>query len=152
MIRHLTGLDGGKALCRHAGTTQNTPLLKKGRGGDDDDHVHAPLAVCLKQQRDIENDHRPAAVTAQKRCARPGNGGMHDPLQGPHFLRLADHPGTKHPAIDASSAGRAGKARFDRAEQGATRSLQMMDCGIGIEHRHARCAKHGGCGRFAHAD
>ena len=74
---------------------------------------------------------------------------MFEPLE---FVLVTEHRRAELLAVDAFRTGCAGKLLFDGFEQCATRPLQLVNGGVGVENRHVEALKHRRDGRLAHAD
>ena len=91
-------------------------------------------------------------MDAQKRPPLLGDGRVDQRLQGPQLRLVAKHRFRQSHAVDSCRACGSGKARLDRCNQRSPRTLQPMNRGIGIEHRHAFFLEHTRHGRLPHAD
>ena len=151
-IRHLAAQDGLEPVRRHAGTCQDAGPLHRCRCTDHDDDVAPLLASALKQERNVEDHHRPARRNGggHEVLLRPPHQRVNDGLEPFHCGVVAQHPGRQGGPVDHTVPHRPRKSGLDRWRCHA--AIQRVHRRVGVVHRHAGFAEYGGRRRFSHAD
>ena len=151
-IGGLRGMNRGELVGVHPRAGKNARALHMMRRRHYRDRIDAVRAAAFEQQRDVEHDQRLTAVTVQELGLRRAHHWVHDPLELAQFVRLAEHRGAKLGAVEPVGPGCAGERCLDRGQRCTARALELVDRGVGVEHRHVQSPEHRRDGRFAHAD
>ena len=144
--------DRFELLQRHAGPLQHARALHVRRRRHHHHRVDPRIAAGLEQERNVEHRDRLAARLRlrQKFPLRLVHQRMHDRLQPPERIRIAQHARAELHAVDLAARHRAGKRRLDQRHRLAF--VQTMHHRIGVMHRHARFGEEARGGGFAHSE
>src|SRR5690606_22338344 len=139
---HLKRADCLELCLAHTGSAQDAATLNPERRRDHGDRPDAAKTAFFEEQGNVENDNVARAVTREKALLRARDRWMNDRLKRGEFVAVSQYARAELLPIDALCPGGAGKARLDRANERAARSLQPMDLGIGVKDGHAFALEH----------
>ena len=151
-IRYLTRdhrLDVGVA---HSPAGANAVHLNLARRRYDDNAINPLLAAGFKQQRDVKHHSTstpPPGARDEGTLLLPHHW-VQDALQPGECVRVAQYRVTQCRPVHRAVAHRPGKRRLDRVHRPATTRLQIVHCGIRVEHRDACPAERRGRSRLPH--
>jgi hypothetical protein len=153
-VRHLQRDHGGYFRVGHAAAGAHAGQLHFAGSGDHDDVIHATVSAGFEKQRDIQHHERCEAASGprQETALRLAHHRVQDAFELAHRGRVREHLCAQRGAVERAVHDHAREGLFDCRQRAAVRSLQRVDGGVGVEHRHAGAAEGGGGGGFAHAD
>ena len=153
-IGGLAGENGANLLFGEVALAPNARKLHGARGGDGDHPVHPGVGAGFKQQRDVEHAHGRMGAAGLRPEARFG--GAHqrvdDGFEPFEPGRIGQHQGAQGGAVEQACGEGFREGRAQGRDGGATRGLEPMDAGVGVEHRHMLAAEEARRSGFAHRD
>ncbi len=152
-VWHLAADQGGGGGVRKAAGAESG-ALDGGRGGDDEDGVHAALAAGFEQEGDVENGEAAAlaAGAGEEAGFLAADQRVDDSLEAGERGGVGEEGGAEAGAVHGAALDGAGKSGGDGGDGGAAGGLEPVNDAVGVEDGDVSPAEGGGGGALTHAD